>query len=184
MSSKPTSARLLLVDFKDTDFPPQLISLQCKVADTHSSDDPSLRSGRRVNVLKQSAAYALGNTDRADVIVKAGGYILASTGIDGDCRAVLQSTVNAELDASQGLVGRMDRQYLGFTVVNIGRAAGMTYSLAVVARVLIGGSIAIIGGPVVLSGGFIVRNGGSIDRDGEDSADDGEKLCREHHGEG
>ena len=89
MSSKPRSAKLLLVDCKETDFPPQLISLQCKVANTHLSDNPSLRGGWRVDVLKESAAYALRNTDRADVIVIAGGYILADTGIDGDCRTVL-----------------------------------------------------------------------------------------------
>ena len=89
MSSKPRSAKLLLVDCKETDFPPQLISLQCQVANTHLSDNPSLRGGWRVDVLKESAAYALRNTDRADVIVIAGGYILADAGIDGDCRTVL-----------------------------------------------------------------------------------------------
>ena len=101
-------------------------------------------------------------------------------------------------------MGRVDRQCLCFTVVDVDarvdieRVARMTYSLVLVARVFIGGSVAIIGGsvtviggsvaviggPVVLSGGCIVRNGGSVDRNGEDSADDGEKLCREHHGEG
>ena len=165
--------------------------------DTHPSDNPSPRDSRRVNVPKEGAAYALGNTGRADGLLKPGGHILADTGIDGEWSAVLQSTVDAQLDASQGLMGRMVRQCLCFTV-DIERVAGMTYSLVLVARVLIGGhiaiiggsvtviggSVAVIGGPVVLGGGCIVRNGGSIDGDGEDNADDGEKLCREHHDEG
>ena len=173
--------------------------------DTHPSDNPSLCGSRRINVPKESAAYALGNTGRADGLLKPGGHILADTGIDGEWSAVLQSTVDAQLDTSQGLMGRMDRQCLYFTVVDIGRVAGMTYSLVLVARVLVGGHIAIIGGSVTviggsvtviggsvavvvgsvgLSGGCIVRNGGSVDGDGEDNADDGEKLCREHHDDG
>ena len=95
-------------------------------------------------------------------------------------------------------MGRMVRQCLCFTVVDIEKVTGMTYSLVLIARVLIGGHIAIIGGSVTviggsiavvvgsvgLSGGCIVRNGGSVDRDGEDNADNGEKLCREHDDDG
>jgi len=130
------------------------------------SDNLSLRGSRRVNVLKDSAAHALTNTNRADVIVKVGWYILADAGIDGECHAIpLVYTVGAELDISQGLLGRKNRQYLSFTTVdvdarvNIERAAGITYSPD----------------PAI---------GGSIDRDGEDSTDDSENLSRKHHGAG
>ena len=99
MSSKPRSAKLLVLDFTTTDFPPQLTSLQCKVANKHPSDNPSLRGGRRVDVLEESADDALAKANRADVIVKAGGYTLADVGIDGECRTVVQSSVDAELDA-------------------------------------------------------------------------------------
>ena len=93
--------------------------------DTHPSDNSSLRGSRRVNVPKEGTAYALGNTGRADGLLKPGGHILADTCIDGEWSAVLQSTVDAQLDASQGLMGGMDRQCLCFTVVDIGRAAGI-----------------------------------------------------------
>jgi len=78
-----------VLDFNTTDFPPQLTSLQCKVANKHPSDNPSLRGDRRVNVLKESADDALTKTNRADVIVKAGGYTLADVGIDGECCTVV-----------------------------------------------------------------------------------------------
>ena len=89
MSSKPRSAKLFVLDFKTTDFPPQLTSLKCKVASKRPSDNPSLRGGRRVDVLEESADDALTKTNRADVIVKAGGYTLADVGIDGECRTVV-----------------------------------------------------------------------------------------------
>ena len=57
--------------------------------DTHPSDNPSLRDSRRVNVPKEGAAYALGNTGRADGLLKPGGHILADTCIDGEWSAVL-----------------------------------------------------------------------------------------------
>ena len=57
--------------------------------DTHPSDNPPLCGSRRVNVPKEGAAYALGNTGRADGLLKPGGHILADTGIDGEWSAVL-----------------------------------------------------------------------------------------------
>jgi len=108
------------------------------------------------------------NNNRADVIVKAGGHIVADAGIDGECHAVpVCSTVSAELDVSQGPLYRKDRQRLDLIVVDVDTrvsvegAAEMTYSLELASL-----------------------NGGSIDRDGEDGTDDGEKLSRKHHGAG
>ena len=105
------------------------------------------------------------NDERTNVIVKAGGHIVANAGIDGDRHAVpVCSTVSAELDVSQGPLGRKDRQHLDFIVVDVDarvsteRAAEMTYSLELASL-----------------------SGGSIDRDGEDGTDDSEKLSRKKH---
>ena len=135
-----------------------------QVTNTHMSDSPPLRDSRGVNVLEKSAAHALTDTKRADVVVKICWYILADAGIDGECHAFpLIYNVNAELDVSQGLLGRKNRQCLGFTAVDIERAAEVTYSSDPALHDLIGGS---------------------IDCDDEDSADGGEHLSRKHHGVG
>ena len=89
-----------------------------------------------INVLEESAGNAIIRTERADALAKAVGQVVAGVGLDRDLLAVpAESTVNAEVDVSEGLLDRKVRQCLDFTVVgvdaraNIERVAGTTYRL-------------------------------------------------------
>ena len=107
-----------------------------------------------------------------DLSGKVGGYVDADVSLDRDLLATPVGI--AELDISQSLPVRKDRQHLDFAVVDIDRAVGMTYRLGLRLRLRLrlglGLGLAVCG-----------VNGGSVDRHGEDSADDDEELSGEHH---
>jgi len=125
-------------------------------------------------------------TDRAEGMVAALGHSVAGADLDVELAAIPGvSSLGEEGDLEGlGLMGKNDRQCLHFTVVDVERAAGMTYRVGI--GVGLGLVFPTVGGGVIGVGWrdssrIIAIDGGSIDRDGEDSGDDGEELCREHH---
>ena len=133
------------------------MSLQCRIASGRASEYLSLCGSERANVLPAHADHVPIMTERLD----AAWHKITAPFVDGAPPARLfKVSSNAIFDISQGPLGKKDRQYLGFTAVDIESAAGATYSLELA---------------------FREPNRGSIDRNGEDSAKDGEELSRKQH---
>ena len=101
-------------------------------------------------------------TERADVIVEAGGDTVAGPGADGEViiTGPAEIGVNAEADAPKTLLSTKVRQCLEFTPVDVERALRVTYSLGR-CRGILGGSIlrGVLGGSILrgVFGRSIVR---------------------------